>query len=70
MMLSKVKQIVVKNVGKKKNFVYYGSRNQNEEFVGMITEIYPVIFIITLCDGGRKSFTYSDLLTNILEVCS
>lgn len=70
MTLDLVKEFVKKNVNVVHIFKFKGIRNQNEKFIGMITEIYPVIFIITLCDGGKKSFTYSDLLTNMLEVCS
>ncbi len=68
MMLSKVKQIVVKNGGKKKNFVYYGSRNQNEEFCGVISVLYPNVFKIDLINGGVKVYSYNDLLIGNLKI--
>ena len=68
MMLSKVKQSVAKNVGKKKNFIYLGSRNQNEEFCGVISVLYPNVFKIELVNGGVRVYSYNDLLIGSLRI--
>jgi len=44
-----------------------GSRNQIEEFEGVITEIYNYIFVVSN-DNMKKSFSYSDLLINNIEL--
>ncbi len=44
-----------------------GSRNQTEEFEGVITEIYNYIFVVAN-DNMKKSFSYSDLLINNIEL--
>lgn len=68
MMISKVKEKVRDCLGKKKSFVFNGSRNQVDKFEGTITAMYPGIFIITLETGGVRSYSYSDLLISNLEI--
>lgn len=68
MTIDKMKEIVRQNQGKLHSFRFRGTRNQIDEFKGIITEIYPAIFIITLDDCHRKSFSYSDLLVDNLEI--
>ena len=41
---------------------------QSEEFFGKIIGAYPSIFIIELDNKIIKSFSYSDLLINNLEI--
>ena len=54
--------------GKKLHFRYNGSRNQIEEFDGVIDDIYNSIFIIKLIDNqGIKSFTYNDIINESLQ---
>ena len=62
------KNIIYKNIGKKRKFFYKGPRNQNEIFEGFIDKAYPAIFTISTCDGRTLSFTYSDLLINNLKI--
>lgn len=52
----------------KHKFLYKGSRNQNEEFIGVITKMFPAIFIIELSNKTVKSFCYSDLLIGNLKI--
>lgn len=68
MILDKVKQQINMLVSKKKKFIFHGSRNQNEEFVGVITKLYPAIFLIELEDGQRKTYSYNDVLIGNLEI--
>lgn len=68
MTISKVKEIVKNNIGVAKKFVFHGSRNQNEEFEGIITAKYPAVFTITLSNGQIRSYSYSDLLISNLEI--
>ncbi len=68
MMLDKVKTFVASNKGIDHIFRFNGIRNQNEEFSGRIVGVYPAVFTIELDNKVIKSFSYSDLLINNLEV--
>ena len=68
MTLEVTKKLVFDNIGIQHNFVFHGTRNQNEEFSGIITEVYPAIFIITLDNGQTRSYSYSDMLISNLEI--
>ena len=66
-MINKVRNDITKLVGKKLQFRYNGSRNQIEEFEGIITSCYNYVFIID-SDNIKKSFSYSDVLIGVLDV--
>ncbi len=70
MNISKIKENLEKNKGKIIHFKYNGARNQIEEFDGVIENTYNAIFTIRLEEQNNKikSFTYSDILTEILEL--
>ena len=68
MTLDKIKEIVKNNKGVLHSFKFKGTRNQVDEFEGVITDLYPAIFIITMDDDKIKSFSYSDLLVDNLEI--
>ena len=55
--------------GKELSFRFNGSRNQIEEFNGMIIDTYPSIFIVKLTTKDiLKSFSYSDILIRKLVI--
>ena len=66
-MIEKVRGKILFFKDKKVKFRYNGSRNQVEEFDGIITACYDHVFIISL-DNLRKSFSYSDVLIGVLDV--
>lgn len=68
MNINVAKKFVLENMKKKYKFLYKGSRNQNEEFIGVITKMFPAIFIIELPDNTIKSFCYSDLVIGNLKI--
>ena len=51
-------------------FKFKGSRNQIDEFVGEIKEVYAYIFIIRVFGkiDRIKSFSFNDVLINNLEI--
>lgn len=68
-MISKIKEKLEKEVGKPLHFRFNGARNQIEEFDGCIENTYNFIFTIKLLNDNRiKSFTYSDILIDNLEI--
>lgn len=57
--------------GQTLSFRFNGSRNQIEEFEGIIVDTYNSIFtIMTRESNFLKSFSYSDVLTKKLVVLS
>lgn len=70
MTLDKIKEIVKNNFGVMHSFRFKGTRNQIEEFNGKIIAMYPSVFIIGLENSQVKSFSYSDLLIENLEIIS
>lgn len=68
MTIDKVKTIVLNNKGITNDFIFHGSRNQDEKFRGVITAMYPAVFTIVLDSGQVRSYSYSDLLISNLEI--
>ncbi len=55
--------------GKLIRFKYNGSRNQIEEFFGIIENTYNSIFTIKLKDSETlKSFSYNDVINKTLQI--
>ena len=67
MTIEKIKEIVRKNKNIKKKFTYKGTRNQIEEFEGIINALYPAIFTIKT-GNNIKSYSYSDILIGNLKI--
>jgi len=69
-MISKIKEDIQNKKGEKHHFKYNGARNQIEEFDGTIIETYNYIFTIKTVNANEevKSFTYSDVLIDNLEI--
>ncbi len=68
MTLKNIKQLVLKNIDKEVKVIYNGSRNRREEYFGTIKEVYNYIFIVKLDTDEVKSFSYSDVLTNTVQI--
>ena len=67
-MISKIKDNLEIKKGKNLHFKFNGARNQIEEFNGSIEDMYNFIFTIKTDDNKIKSFTYSDILIENLEI--
>lgn len=69
-MINKIKKDIESKKGERLKFRFNGARNQIEEFEGVIVEAYNYIFTIkTINDKEElKSFTYSDVLIDNLEI--
>lgn len=70
MNIAKIKENLETQKGKIIHFKYNGARNQIEEFDGIIENTYNAIFTIRLENDKKeiKSFTYSDVLTQNIEL--
>lgn len=67
-MIGKIKNNLKDKKGKNLHFKFNGARNQIEEFNGSIENMYNFIFTIKTDDNKIKSFTYSDILIENLEI--
>ena len=70
MNIQKIRLKLEQNKGKEIMFRFNGSRNQIEEFKGIIENTYNYVFTIKLSGSHnkRRSFSYSDVLTDSLEI--
>ncbi len=70
MNIKKIKENLESRKGKTLKFRFNGSRNQIEEFEGIIENTYNFVFTIKLTNNSNqtKSFSYSDILTDSLEI--
>lgn len=70
MNISKIRAKLESCKGEVIKFKFNGSRNQVEEFEGTIENTYNYIFTIKLDNDKeqRKSFSYTDVLTDSLEI--
>lgn len=66
-MIERVKDKIFSFEGEKIKFRYNGSRNQVEEFEGVVTKCYNYVFVV-FTNGINKSFSYTDVLIGTLEV--
>ena len=64
------KKIVEENLFVNHKFLYKGNRNQNEEFSGRISKMFPAIFIIELDNSIKKAYSYNDLLIGNIKILS
>ena len=63
-----VKEKIKSIKGQKIHFKYNGSRNQIEEFDGIIDNTYNSVFIIRLTENQSiKSFSYNDIINESLQ---
>ncbi len=69
-MINKIKEDLDSKKGQVLRFRHNGIRNQIEEFNGVIMNTYNYVFTIKTVDEKEeiKSFTYSDILINNLEI--
>ena len=67
MNIEKIKNKIDGMKNQKLHFKINGARNQIEEFDGVITESYNYVFIVET-DSIKKSFSYSDVLINNIEI--
>ncbi len=66
-MIANIRDKIINLKGKRIKFRYNGSRNQIEEFEGVVTNCYKYVFIINI-NNINRSFSYSDVLIGVLDV--
>ena len=67
-MIFKIRDDIINNKNINHKFRFNGSRNQIDEFDGIINETYNYIFTIKTNKNEIKSFSYNDVLIGNLEI--
>lgn len=68
MSITQIKENIENHCGEDVRIVYHGSRNKREVYNGTISETYQSIFIVKLDSSQLKSFCYSDVLINSIQL--
>ena len=68
MTIDMIKSKIDNKIGDNVRIIYNGSRNKKEEYSGVISETYNYIFLVKMNCNEKKSFSYSDILTNTVEI--
>lgn len=63
-----IRKNIMEHMNKEYEFIYYGSRGQDEVFVGKIDRVYHRIFTVKTNNGITKSFSYSDFAIKNIKI--
>lgn len=67
MTIYEIKKHLKKNIGKEVYIKYNLGRNKYEDYKAIIKELYDYVFIVEN-EFGKKSFTYSDIMTKTIRI--
>ncbi|MDD2202806.1 MAG: Veg family protein [Bacilli bacterium] len=69
-MIKKIKDNMEEHIGEEVKIIFNGGRNRIEEYNAVITQMYDFVFVVKLNNevNELKSFTYSDVLTQTVEI--
>lgn len=69
-MIEKIKEKMEEHIGEEVKIVFNSGRNRIEEFNAIIMQVYNFVFVVQLKNDVNevKSFTYSDILTQTIEI--
>lgn len=72
MTIEKIRKELENKKGYQLNFKFNGSRNQIENFTGTIESTYNYVFLVKVNNDTEqiRSFSYTDVLTDSLEIFS
>lgn len=63
-----IRKKIMEHLNKEYQFIYYGSRGQDDIFVGKINRVYHRIFTVKTNKGIIKSFSYSDFAIKNIKI--
>ena len=67
MTVSKIKKQLLDHIGEIVSIKYNLGRNKYEEYEAIIKELYDYVFLVE-CNNVTKSFTYIDIMTNVIKI--
>lgn len=70
MTIQKIREGIKEHIGEEIKLKFNGSRNKVEYYDAVLKDVYKSVFIVQLKNEYNevKSFSYSDVLTNTLEI--
>ena len=67
--IEEIKTQIKKHRGEKVKITFNGRRNKIEHFEAIIKDAYPFVFMVDIIGTDeKKSFSYTDVLTNTIEI--
>ena len=70
MNLDRARSFIKERINLTFKFIYVGSRNQKEEFVGKIIKCFNSVFVIETTEKVIKTFSYNDFIMNNIKIIS
>ena len=67
MTIDAIRDNITNHIGNEILVIHNEGRNRILEYHGKVVEVYPNIFIV-LDDGGKRSFSYHDVLTETVKI--
>jgi len=67
-MIAKIRSKLNEHIGKEVIIKYNLGRNKFEKYNVTIKELYDNVFLVELNTNEKKSFSYSDVLTNTIKI--
>lgn len=70
MTIEKIKNKISEHIGEEIELKFNGSRNKVEYYNAVLKDVYKKVFTVQIKNEYNevKSFSYSDVLTNTLEI--
>lgn len=70
MTIEKIKNKIKDHIGEEIELKFNGSRNRTEHYSAVLKDVYNSVFTVQIKNEYNevKSFSYSDVLTNTLEI--
>lgn len=67
-MIGEIRSKLNEHIGKEVIIKYNLGRNKYEKYNVIIKELYENVFLVELDTSEKKSFTYTDVLTNTIKI--
>lgn len=67
-MINQIKNKINDHIGKEVTIKYNLGRNKFESYHVIIKETYDNVFLVELKTNEKKSFSYSDVITNTIKI--
>lgn len=67
MTIDAIRDNIISHMGNEISVIHNEGRNRILEYHGKVVEVYHNIFIV-LDDGGKRSFSYHDVLTETVKI--
>ena len=67
MTIDAIRDNIISHMGNEISVIHNEGRNRILEYHGKVVEVYHNIFIV-LYDGGKRSFSYHDVLTETVKI--